>query len=241
MTEEIFPSQSPQNDLRSGRSPIESTERKASEEKMQDSSHENPGNSQEGKDMELDDPNTTDTNGVEKNDEESLEEELNRSQVEIQKLQDSWARERAEFVNFRKRVRQDNQRQEEMLIAGFASSLLPLLDNLDQVIAVQSSHEEVRKYVEGIEMIRQSFTQLLSEKKIQPFRPLNESFDPHSMEAISSEEREDLESDTVLEIYQTGYEMQLENGSHIIRPARVKVGKAVSRQSVSENPPAKND
>ena len=129
-------------------------------------------------------------------------------------------------MNFRKRVIHEKQKQIEDSKANFFTQFLPILDNLDQVLSIETKNDEVKKYVEGVAMIRDNFINSLSKNNIKQLIPLGMEFDPMQMEAISSEERKDLKKETVIEVYQAGYYMQNEEGkSQSIRPARVKVGK----------------
>jgi molecular chaperone GrpE len=50
-----------------------------------------------------------------------------------------------------------------------------------------------------------------------------DAFDPNLHEAMIAEDRDDLESDAVLQVLQKGYRL----GSELIRPVRVRVGKAI--------------
>ena len=152
---------------------------------------------------------------------------LQKAEQEIAELKDAWSRERAEFMNFRKRTQQERSRQEQDAVASFIQDLLPAFDNIDQVINIQTENSEVKKYVDGVSMIRDNFFQILANKKVKALQPLEEKFNPQFMEAISIEELENLQEDTVLEVYQTGYYMESEDGQkHLLRPARVRVAKA---------------
>ena len=53
----------------------------------------------------------------------------------------------------------------------------------------------------------------------------DDAFDPNIHEAMLAEDT-DLDRDTVLEVFQRGYRL----GNELLRPARVKVGKAKHRQ-----------
>lgn len=152
---------------------------------------------------------------------------LEEAQKKIQELEDSWRRERADFQNFRKRTQTEKTRIRAEATAGVVHELLAVLDNLDRVLGIQTTNEEVKQYVAGVEMIRQSFLSALEKYRIRPVHPEGQPFDPMTMEAIAIEERGDLQQDTVLEIYQSGYVMEHEDGERqTLRPARVKVGKA---------------
>ena len=58
----------------------------------------------------------------------------------------------------------------------------------------------------------------------------DDPFDPNIHEAMLAENREDLDRNTVLEVFQKGYRL----GQDLLRPARVKVGKPVSHSGTGE-------
>ena len=153
--------------------------------------------------------------------------ELELALEEVQKLKDAWQRERAEFMNFRKRSQLEKGRIRIHSVADFVGGLMPVLDNLDNVLKAKTENKEVQNFVIGVEMIKNEFVSVLEKSNIKIFQPVNEPFDPEFMEAIASEEREELTRDTVLEVFQEGFFMEFEDGQkQVIRPARVKVGKA---------------
>ena len=157
------------------------------------------------------------------------EDELTRLRRETEELRDQWTRERAEFSNFRKRTIIERQRARQETISSFVGELLVALDNFDQVLNIESVSEEVKNYIVGVQMIRDSFINILQKHNIKVINPVDEAFDPNRMEALSMENRDDIEKDTVLEVYQSGYVLEYgEGNSHVIRPARVKVGKATA-------------
>ena len=163
------------------------------------------------------------------------ESELELAQKEISSLKESWSRERAEFINFRKRSAQDRTRHIEDTLSSFLQEMLPIFDNLDQVLAMEIKSKEVKQYVEGLSLIRDNLVHVLNNRNIKIIHPFNEEFNPQIMEAIASEDKEGLKKDTVIEVFQMGYFMaNSEDGTvkHLIRPARVRVGKAMMAQSL---------
>ncbi len=152
--------------------------------------------------------------------------ELEEARREIEELKDNWTRERAEFTNFRKRQIVERQKARAHTVAEFVQKLLPAIDNLDRVLSVKTEDPAVKNFVVGVDMIRQELLQVLERERITPVLPAGLAFDPFAMEAIAMEDRADIEQDIVLEVFQAGYVMAWdENERHVLRPARVKVGK----------------
>ncbi len=160
------------------------------------------------------------------------ESELEHAQREIAELKDHWNRERADFANFRKRTIVERQKAEGEAVARFTRELLNVLDNLDRVLSMKSDNPEVSNFLTGVQMIRENFIQVLGNHRIRTVNPEGEPFDPSSMEAIAKEDRDDLERDTVLEVYQAGYVIEFSGGdSQVLRAARVKVGVKANKQT----------
>lgn len=160
------------------------------------------------------------------------EDEMEKWKKEAEEMKDAWTRERAEFMNYKKRMANEQARLRTVAVAGFVKQLLPVIDNLDRVIGSESSDPAVKNFITGVDMIREEMLQVLDREKIRKYLPDAEAFDPGSMEAIALEEREDLTVDTVVEVYQAGFYQESENGEkQFLRPARVKVGKAILKLS----------
>ena len=158
---------------------------------------------------------------------------LEQAQKESAEYKDAWQRERADFANYRKRMIHEKAQLREGAIGSVVHDLLEPLDNLDRVLTAKSDHAELASFVEGVEMIRSQFLGVLEKYNVKAITPDGEPFDPFSMEAIATEEREDLEQERVLEVYQVGYLQELSGGPHVLRPARVKVGRPSQAKAAS--------
>jgi len=154
--------------------------------------------------------------------------DMEKAQVEIASLKDSWQRERAEFQNYKRRTANDLLNARKDSTKRFAESLLAPIDNLDRVLSAAPQSEEFRSFLDGVRMIQKEFLSVLERENIKKLDPTGQSFDPMQMEAIASEEKEDVTEEVVLETYQFGFYHQDGDQKHSIRPARVKVAKPKS-------------
>jgi molecular chaperone GrpE len=155
----------------------------------------------------------------------NLEEEINKLKVENSSLKDSWLRERAEFQNYKRRTANEYLTIKREAVKSFVLKIINPIDNLERVGTGISITDELKPFMDGINMIKNEFYSVLQKENIQKTDPLNKPFDPMSMEAIASDESEDYTEETVIEVYQAGYEF-VENNEHItLRPSRVKVGR----------------
>ncbi|MCB1165524.1 MAG: nucleotide exchange factor GrpE [Leptospiraceae bacterium] len=154
---------------------------------------------------------------------------LEAARKEIQELKDQWTRERAEFVNFRKRTQDEMARSRIFAVVNFVKGLIPVLDNLELVLRSKSDNPEVKNFVTGVEMIRNEFISVLSRENIKPVVEPGDAFDPNFMEALDLAQDPSVQKDTVTQVYEKGWVRQDgEDAPQVIRPARVQVAKAAA-------------
>jgi molecular chaperone GrpE len=139
--------------------------------------------------------------------------EIEKLKVEKQQYLDSWQRDKAEFVNARKR---DEEAKSEFLKfsnVGFVEELLPVIDSFEAA----QKHEDSK---EGIGHIYNQFQSTLKKLGVEPFGAIGDAFDPSLHQAIANIEATDKSQDhTVAEVLQKGYSIH----GKVIRPAFVKV------------------
>lgn len=104
--------------------------------------------------------------------------------------------------------------------AKFISSLLPALDNLNRAIEAENAPRET--ILEGIRSIAASFQAALTNAGVEPISSVGEQFDPELHEAVDTEETGREMDGKVIAEYSRGFRM----GDRLLRPARVKVGRA---------------
>lgn len=155
----------------------------------------------------------------------AADDELGKAKKEIESLKDSWARERAEFQNFKRRTSHEYMNIKRESVKVFVTKLLTPLDDLERVGSGIDIPEDMKPFMEGIGLIKKEFFSILEKENVVKLNPKGEIFDPMSMEAIVAEESEDYSEETVLEVYQCGYMIQENNEKIMLRPARVKVGR----------------
>lgn len=172
---------------------------------------------------------TTQTESMETAETEtSLQTELESAKKEIESLKDSWARERAEFQNFKRRSAQEFVSIRKEAVKSLVSGFLNPIDNLERVGATQTNSEELKPFVDGVTMILKEFYSVLEKSNVIRFNPKGEPFDPMSMEALSSEEGDQYSEETVIDVYQPGYYYKENEDKFTLRPARVRIGKPKS-------------
>ena len=136
---------------------------------------------------------------------------------------DQVVRTQAEMDNLRKRSERDLANAHKFALERFANELLPVKDSLELGLAAfTAENADSEKLKEGVELTLQMLTTALEKSAITEVNPENESFNPDFHQAMSMQERDDVEPNTVVTVVQKGY---LLNG-RLIRPAMVIVSKA---------------
>lgn len=124
----------------------------------------------------------------------------------------------ADFENFRRRNRNVRAEAFDEGAAAFATTLLPVLDNLERAIAAaQNTSDESLKV--GVEMVYRQLCDCFSKRGITVIDRKGEMFDPKLENAVMQGTAEDGEPGTVCEVFQKGYML----GESVLRHAMVKV------------------
>lgn len=114
--------------------------------------------------------------------------------------------------------------------AKFISTLLPVMDNLNRAIDAAVSENSPREsLLEGIRGITTSFQSALAQAGVEPISSVGEEFNPELHEAVDTEETDGEMDGKVIEEYSRGFRM----GERLLRPARVKVGRAPAQAKKS--------
>ncbi|WP_448550388.1 nucleotide exchange factor GrpE [Thalassotalea fusca] len=154
-----------------------------------------------------------------------LELTLAAAQATVADQKDSVIRAKAEVDNIRRRAAQDVEKARKFALEKFAGELLPTVDNLERAIASINVEDETQKAIaEGVELTLQSFLSALDKFGVKAIDPQNEPFNPELHQAMSMQEVEGVEPNTVIAVMQKGYEL---NG-RLVRPAMVMVSKPAS-------------
>lgn len=124
----------------------------------------------------------------------------------------------ADFENFRRRNQNVRKEAYDDGTRSFATTLLPVLDNLERAIAAaqQSSDESLKS---GVEMVYRQLCEAFEKRGIKTIDRKGEKFDPTLENAVMQGAPEDGEPGTVCEVFQKGYELE----GMVLRHAMVKV------------------
>jgi molecular chaperone GrpE len=162
---------------------------------------------------------------------EELEARTKAAERQVQEVQARFDQLRQQLQRETDETRQRLNRSADERAAGekarFIASLLPALDNLNRAAASGEAPRET--ILEGIRSIATSFEAALASAGVEPIQSVGEEFNPELHEAVDTEETESEMDGKVLEEYSRGFRM----GDRLLRPARVKVGRATEQSTDS--------
>lgn len=146
---------------------------------------------------------------------------LKKLEEKNKELEDSLLRSKAEFINYRKRLEEEQRRLMKYCNEDLIKQLLPILDNFERAIKMDDDNlnDEVSKFLSGVKMIYCNFNNILKENGVVEIDGANKPFDPVYHEAIMTDKKEGVEPGMVTEVLQKGYILK----EKVIRPAMVKV------------------
>ena len=106
--------------------------------------------------------------------------------------------------------------------AKFVTDFLPVLDDLERAIDAVSENAPREAVLEGIRSIANRVQNALANAGVEPVAAVGETFDPELHEAVDTAEADAEMDGKVISEYSRGFRM----GDRLLRPARVKVGRA---------------
>lgn len=156
------------------------------------------------------------------NKEETCEEKIAKLELEVQEWKNSYTRKLAEFQNFTKRKETEVSEMKKYASEGIIVKLLDNIDNLERAENASAETKNFDALVEGVNMILRNLKYMLSEEGVEEIEAgEGVKFNPYEHQAMMTEEKDDLDNDVIVQVFQKGYKLK----GKIIRPAMVTVNK----------------
>ena len=144
--------------------------------------------------------------------------------TELEETKDQLLRLQAEVQNVRRRAERDVENAHKFSLDKFVTALLPAVDNLERALgSIELETETTDAVSEGLELTLRNFIDVLESFKVVQIDPVGQPFDADLHQAVSMLPNEDVEPNTVIDVFQKGYTL---NG-RLVRPAMVTVSKAL--------------
>ena len=134
--------------------------------------------------------------------------------------QDKYLRLAAEYDNYRKRTLRERQDAATRGQGDMLRGILDALDDLSRFAHVDPATTDSKTIVDGVAMVERKLLKSLTALGLEVLNPVDQTFDPATMEAVTTEPALSPEDDHVVgKVFQQGYRF---NGQ-LLRPARVVV------------------
>ncbi len=167
--------------------------------------------------------------------------ELERLEADYQDLKNKFVRLAADFENFRKRARRD---QQDALIRGreeVLKEILGVLDNFERALDAADTQDKKEKansaIIEGITLVQKQLKDGIGRFGLKEFSAVGQAFDPNFHEAIGQIETDEHPAGMVITEYQKGYML----GERLTRPAMVVVARPPASPVEKDESTAKSD
>jgi molecular chaperone GrpE len=154
---------------------------------------------------------------------------LEAKEKEAAENHDRYMRAMAELDNYKKRASRDKEDAIKYGNEKLIKDILPILDSLDRALN-QSSDLSVRNNFEalqqGLELIHSQILGCLERHGVVIITAKGEEFDPDRHQALMQVETPGMESNRVVDEYESGYTLH----GRLLRPAKVSVSKDVPKE-----------
>lgn len=153
---------------------------------------------------------------------EKLRSKLKEAEAKKQEYLDGWQRERADFVNLRKRDEEEKKNFIKFANERLVEEMIPVLDSFEMAFSNKEAWEKADKnWRTGIEYIYSQLKTILLGHGIKEVNPIGLIFDVARDEATEYVPVENKTDDhKIMEVIQRGYTLN----DKLVRPAKVKVG-----------------
>ena len=142
-------------------------------------------------------------------------------EIQIAQLNDKNMRITAEMINTVRRKDEETSRLLKYSNESLILELLPIIDNFERALSINTENVDVINYQKGMEMIYTNLINILNKYEVKEIDALNKEFDPSFHQAVMTGEKEGVKENIVIEVMQKGYIYK----DKVIRPAMVKVSK----------------
>ncbi len=165
-----------------------------------------------------------------KKEKNKYKEQIASLEAELAKSKDEYLRALAEIQNTRKRLQEEHARDRKYASQKVVGELINPVDMLVKIVNAPAPSKEIENYLIGFQMIANQLVGVLEAEGLKEIKALDEEFDPASMQAMAVIETSDVKPNMVVEVMQAGYMYK----DRVLRPAMVKVSKAVEAKNENE-------
>ena len=152
---------------------------------------------------------------------DNCDDKVKKLEAELQEWKNSYTRKLAEFQNFTKRKENEVAEMRKYASEGIIVKLLDNIDNLERAVDASKESQNFDSLIEGVNMILNNLKNLLTEEGVEEIEAAGKEYDPYEHKAMITENKEELDDNVVVQVFQKGYKMK----GKVVRPAMVTVNK----------------
>lgn len=141
--------------------------------------------------------------------------------AEVARLRDQLLRTAADFDNYRKRSRREQEDAQRRGRESTIKDMLPVFDNLERATSSAEAAPDVKSVADGLRIVIRQFVDTLDKMGVKRISSVGQPFDPTVHEAIQHLESKEHPAGVILAEVQPGYMI----GDHLVRAAMVVVSK----------------
>lgn len=165
---------------------------------------------------------------------ESLRAELDAARRQADDFLAALQRERAEFLNYKRRTAEERERDLGLAGEGLIRKVLAIADDFDRAIENRPAELAASSWAEGVAAIDRKLRMLLESEGVRAIDAApGQPFDPREHEAIANVPGTERPEGSIVEEVQRGYRLR----DRVLRPSLVAVASGAPGGEVSPSEP----
>ncbi|GCE24009.1 nucleotide exchange factor GrpE [Dictyobacter kobayashii] len=154
----------------------------------------------------------------------SVEQQLAQEQQKCAEYLDLLKRSQADFINYKRRARQEQAEARASAQAALFEKILPVLDDLGRAMSSMPPELANNAWARGVDLAARQLINTLEQLGVKAIGEPGETFDPYKHDAILRMASKEHPEGTIIQVVRPGYML----GDRVIRPAQVVVSTSSS-------------
>ena len=139
---------------------------------------------------------------------DNCDDKVKKLEAELEEWKNSYTRKLAEFQNFTKRKENEVAEMRKYASEGIIVKLLDNIDNLERAVDASKESQNFDSLIEGVNMILNNLKNLLTEEGVEEIEAAGKEYDPYEHKAMITENKEEMDDNVVVQVFQKGYKMK---------------------------------
>ncbi len=161
---------------------------------------------------------------------EQITQKMEQDILKLQEWKEHAQKISIDFEEYKQIAAKENQRIIQNANTSLIEKIIPVVENFERALQYFQTNQinsEMKMVVKGVEMIYQSFIQVLESEGLKPIpAEVGTQFNPYEHEVVEKKETNEFEEYAIIEVVEKGYLFH----SKILKPARVKIAIPVQQE-----------